>query len=80
MVATAFILITVAHGMARKVYEQLTKIPGIVQVNAIAGPYDIIAIVQGSDFNAIGKLIIDKIQPIEGIERTLTCNVIEFEQ
>ncbi|MEO0092382.1 MAG: Lrp/AsnC ligand binding domain-containing protein [candidate division WOR-3 bacterium] len=80
MVATAFILITVAHGMAKKVYEQLYKIPGVVQVNAIAGPYDIIAIVQGSDFNAIGKLIIDKIQPIEGIERTLTCNVIEFEQ
>lgn len=80
MIATAYILITVAHGMARKVYEQLQQTKGIVQVHAISGPYDIIATVQGPDFNAIGKLIIDKIQPIEGIERTLTCNVIEFEQ
>lgn len=80
MVATAFILITVAHGMARKVYEQLSKINGVVQVHAIAGPYDIIATIQGSDFNAIGNLIINKIQPIDGIERTITCNVIEFEQ
>lgn len=79
MVATAFILITVSHGMARKVYEQLSKISGVVQVHAIAGPYDIIAIIQGADFNSIGNLIVNKIQPIEGIERTLTCNVIEFE-
>lgn len=80
MVATAFILVTVAHGTARKVYDKLAKIPGVVQVNAISGPYDIITIVQGSDFNSIGNLVINKIQPIEGIERTLTCNVIEFEQ
>ncbi|MCX7756769.1 MAG: Lrp/AsnC ligand binding domain-containing protein [candidate division WOR-3 bacterium] len=80
MVATAYVLITVAHGKARKVYEELAKIDGVAQVHAIAGPYDIIAVVHGRDFNAIGNLIINKIQPIDGIERTLTCNVIEFEQ
>jgi DNA-binding Lrp family transcriptional regulator len=80
MVATAYVLITVTHGMAKKVYEALSKIDGVAQVHAIAGPYDIIAVVQARDFNALGNLIVDKIQPVEGIERTLTCNVIEFEQ
>ncbi|MBS4015390.1 MAG: Lrp/AsnC ligand binding domain-containing protein [Candidatus Latescibacteria bacterium] len=80
MVATAYILITVAHGTAKKAYEQLSKIQGVAHVHAISGPYDIIAMIQGSDFNTLGNLIVNKIQPIEGIERTLTCNVIEFEQ
>jgi DNA-binding Lrp family transcriptional regulator len=80
MIATAYILITVAHGTAKKVYEQLSNIQGVVHVHAISGPYDIIAMIQGADFNSLGNLIVNKIQPIEGIERTLTCNVIEFEQ
>ncbi len=80
MVATAYILITVAHGTAQKVYDQLSSIPGVAKVNAISGPYDIVALLQGADFNAIGNIIINKIQPIDGIERTITCNVIEFEQ
>lgn len=80
MNATAYILITVAHGTAKKVYEQLQNIKGVAHVHAISGPYDIIAMIQGADFNFIGNLIVDKIQPIAGIERTLTCNVIEFEQ
>ncbi|MEO0074680.1 MAG: Lrp/AsnC ligand binding domain-containing protein [candidate division WOR-3 bacterium] len=80
MNATAYILITVAHGTAKKVYEQLSKIKEITHVHAISGPYDLIAMIQASDFNTIGNIIVDKIQPIDGIERTLTCNVIQFEQ
>jgi DNA-binding Lrp family transcriptional regulator len=80
MVASAYILFTVTHGSARKVFDRLSSIPGVVRVNAISGPYDLIALLQGADFSAIGKIIIDKIQPIDGIERTITCNVIEFEQ
>jgi DNA-binding Lrp family transcriptional regulator len=80
MVATAYVLITVGHGMARKVYDKLSKIPSITHVNAVTGPYDMILTIQGSDFNTIGNLIINKIHSIEGIERTITCNVIEFEQ
>ncbi len=80
MVASAYILITVSHGMAKKVYEQLSSTAGVVRVNAISGPYDLIVLLQGQDFNTVGNIIINKIQPIDGIERTITCNVIEFEK
>ncbi len=79
MSATAYVLISVSVGKARQVYEKLLKIPGMQHVDAISGPYDIIATVQESDFNAIGRLVLDRIQGIEGVVDTITCNVISFE-
>lgn len=80
MVATAYVLINIESSKTRKVYDSLQKIPNIAQLSAVTGPYDLIVTVQGTDFNAIGRLVVDKIQAIDGIVKTLTCNVIEFEQ
>jgi DNA-binding Lrp family transcriptional regulator len=79
MTATAYVLISVSVGKARSVYEKMLKIPGVQHVDAISGPYDLIATVQGGDFNQIGTLVLDKIQAIEGVMDTITCNVIHFE-
>ncbi|RJP74705.1 MAG: Lrp/AsnC family transcriptional regulator [Candidatus Zixiibacteriota bacterium] len=79
MTATAYILISVSVGKARQVYEKMLKMPGVQHVDAISGPYDIIATIQGSDFNQIGTLVLDRIQAIEGVVDTITCNVIFFE-
>ena len=79
MTATAYILISVAVGKARSVYEKLVKVPGMQNVDAISGPYDMIATVQSGDFNQIGTMVLDKIQAIDGVVDTITCNVIHFE-
>ncbi|KPJ50623.1 hypothetical protein AMJ40_02355 [candidate division TA06 bacterium DG_26] len=79
MIATAYVLIKVLAGQTKRVYQRLLKTEGVVNVDAISGPYDLIATVQGTDFNTIGRLVIDSIQTIEGIGDTLTCNVITFE-
>jgi len=79
MVATAYVLVNVKAGKARKVYDKLNELENVQHVDAIAGPYDLIAVVQGADFNAIGNLVINKIQPIDGVTSTITCNVIRFE-
>lgn len=80
MIATAYVLINVKAGQTKKVYQKLLQTQGVVSVDAISGPYDIIATVQASDFNAIGRLVLEKIRPIDGIIDTITCNVISFEQ
>lgn len=79
MTATAYILISVSVGKARQVYEKLLKVPGVQHVDAISGPYDLIVTVQAGDFNQIGTMVLDKIQAIEGVVDTITCNVIHFE-
>lgn len=79
MTATAYVLISVSVGKARQVYEKLLKTAGVQHVDAISGPYDIVATIQGSDFNQIGTVVLDKVQAIEGVTDTITCNVIHFE-
>ncbi|MCK4331699.1 MAG: Lrp/AsnC ligand binding domain-containing protein, partial [Dehalococcoidia bacterium] len=39
----------------------------------VTGPYDIITVVEHDDFNAIGGLVTERIHPIPGIKRTVTC-------
>ncbi len=79
MIATAHVLVNVRAGKTKKVYQELARSEGVVSLDAVSGPYDIIATIQASDFNAIGRLVINEIQTIEGITDTTTCNVISFE-
>jgi len=37
-----------------------------------------IALVEAEDVNAVGKISYSHIQMIEGVIRTITCNVIEL--
>ena len=79
MRATAYVLINIAAGSAKEVYSKLQKLPFVQKVDAVSGPYDMIAMVDGPTFNDIGKFVIEKIQPIKGITNTITCNVIFLE-
>ena len=79
MRATAYVLISLAAGAARDVYSTLTKMEPIQKVDAVSGPYDMIAIVDGPTFNDIGRFVIEKIQPVPGVTDTITCNVIFLE-
>ena len=79
MRATSYILINVSMGSARSVYEKLQLLGNVQQVDAITGPYDIIATMQGNDYNEIAWIVLDKIQTIDGVTSTLTCNVVNFE-
>jgi DNA-binding Lrp family transcriptional regulator len=41
----------------------------------VTGPYDVIALIEAPDLQALGRVITEKIQTIEGVERTLTSLV-----
>ncbi len=79
MKAQAYVLVSVNVGAARDVYQELHDIPEVAEVNAVSGPYDIIIRIDTFDSNAIGALVMDKIQRIAGISHTITCHVISME-
>jgi DNA-binding Lrp family transcriptional regulator len=74
----AYVLITVRAGGVRGVVENLRKIEGVVEAHATFGPYDAVAIVQMADVASLGDLTASKIQPIPGVERTLTCLAVDL--
>ncbi|MSQ12821.1 MAG: Lrp/AsnC family transcriptional regulator [Dehalococcoidia bacterium] len=73
MPTRAYILIETAVGKTREVVHALRVIPLISAVDVVTGPYDIIAVVEADDLNAIGEMVTNKVHVISGVLRTVTC-------
>ena len=72
----AYILIQTEVGKAATVAEQIAGIAGVTVAEDVTGPYDVIARVEARSVDELGKLVIARIQDIQGITRTLTCTVV----
>ena len=73
MPTKAYILIETAVGKSRDVTDILRSLNHVTTVDAVTGPYDIIAVVEADDLNAEGDLVTSDIHTINGIVRTVTC-------
>lgn len=71
----AYVFIQAAMGKPSAVAEALRQLPEVKSAVVVTGPYDIIALVEAEDLPALGRVITEKIQTIEGVERTLTSLV-----
>ncbi|HET7762358.1 MAG TPA: Lrp/AsnC ligand binding domain-containing protein [Phycicoccus sp.] len=72
----AYILIQTDVGRAASVAETIAGIDGVVLAEDVTGPYDVIARVEAPSVDELGKLVIARIQDVDGITRTLTCTVV----
>lgn len=73
MATKAYILIETSVGKSREVAGKLHNLHGVQTVDTVTGPYDIIAIVEAKDLNAVGDLVTSQVHTINGIVRTVTC-------
>jgi len=73
----AYILIKIRTGEVNEVVKQLRKISAVKSAEMTFGPYDAIAVVENGDVSHLGTLLATVIQPIPGIEQTLTCLAVE---
>ncbi len=74
----AFVLINIRTGEVYDVIRQLKMISQVKDVNMTFGPYDAVAVVESKDINDLGKILAGDIQPIPGVEETLTCLAVEI--
>lgn len=73
--ARAFVLIHTREGRSEEVLSALRKLERVKVANSVTGPYDIIAIVEGS-LADIGEVVIG-MGAAAGIARVLTSLVME---
>src|SRR4029434_9497074 len=73
----AYVLIETAPGKTKTVKKGLAAVDGtdptVVDLDAVTGPFDFIAVVEGSTLDAVGRLVTDEIGSIDGVTRTTTC-------
>ena len=78
MVVQAYVLIQTEVGKAALVAEEVRTISGVETADDVTGPYDVIVRASAEDVDQLGKLVVAKVQAIEGITRTLTCPVVNL--
>jgi DNA-binding Lrp family transcriptional regulator len=77
-VVTAYILVQTEVGKAAQVAREIVGIPGVQQAEDVTGPYDLIVRVEARNLDELGRLVVARVQVVDGITRTLTCPVVHL--
>ena len=74
----AYVLIQTEAGQTGRVAREVAEIEGTGSTVPLAGPYDVIAIVEAASIDTLGKMVVSRIQGVKGVTRTLTCTVVQI--
>jgi DNA-binding Lrp family transcriptional regulator len=72
----AYILVQTEVGVSGDVAGEIAAIKGVMSADAVTGPYDVIARAEANSLDELGRLVIQRIQSVAGVSRTLTCPVL----
>jgi DNA-binding Lrp family transcriptional regulator len=78
VVVQAYILVQTEVGKARDVATAISEVPGVVRVDAVTGPYDVVVLTESENVDELGRMIVSRVQLVPGITRTLTCSVVNL--
>ena len=79
MTVQAYVLIQTEVGKAAQVASEVRKIDGVKCADDVTGPYDVIARAEAPTMDQLGRMVVSRVQLIDGITRTLTCPVVHLE-
>ena len=74
----AYILVQTEVGKAAQVAKDIVRIEGVQLAEDVTGPYDVIARAEARNLDELGKLVVARVQVVNGIARTLTCPVVRL--
>lgn len=74
----AYILLQTEVGAAGAAAAAAATLEGVKDAAAVAGPYDVILIVEAEDIDGLGRFAVTEVQALRGVRRTLTCPVIHL--
>jgi DNA-binding Lrp family transcriptional regulator len=78
MPVSAYVLIQTEVGRAATVARTVASLDGVVAAEGVTGPYDVIVRAEAATVDELGRMVVGRIQLIEGITRTVTCPVVNL--
>ena len=69
---TLYLLVETEVGQLDGVLHRLKAVPGVVEVEAVTGPFDLIVKVQAAHLNTALDTVVHKIRRVPGIKSTET--------
>ncbi len=79
MAVRAYVLIQTEVGRAGAVAAAVRGIHGVDSSDDVTGPYDVIARATTDSIEELGRVVVTKIQLVDGITRTLTCPIVSLD-
>ncbi len=76
--AKAYLKIDVETGKEIDVKTALIKIDGVKSADFITGPHDLLALVEGKNYEEIVTRTLNEVRKINGINKTVTDFVFEW--
>ncbi|WP_100446712.1 Lrp/AsnC ligand binding domain-containing protein [Glycomyces xiaoerkulensis] len=74
----AYILVQTEVGTAQEVSGSVSEIEGVVRVDAVTGPYDVVVLTEADTVDDLGEFVVSRVQRVAGITRTLTCSILQL--
>jgi DNA-binding Lrp family transcriptional regulator len=74
----AYVLIQAEVGKSGQVAQEIGQIEGVVSAENVTGPYDVIVRAEADTVDELGRMVVSKMQLIDGITRTTTCQVVHL--
>ena len=74
----AYILVQTEVGKAAQVAKDIVRIEGVQLAEDVTGPYDVIVRAEAETVDDLGRLVVARVQSVDGITRTLTCPVVNI--
>ena len=78
MVVQAYILVHTEVGKAAEVARAIDAVDGVLRSEDVTGPYDVIVRAEAANVDALGQLVLARVQAIPGITRAVTCPVVRM--
>jgi DNA-binding Lrp family transcriptional regulator len=66
----AYVLVVTDPGKTRSVHEQISKIPNIVELHEVMGPYDLVVEIEVESLQDIPQILGERIRTLDGIQST----------
>ncbi len=71
-------LLNVAPGAEKKVFDTLIKFEEIQELYPLFGDYDLIAKIQAPDYETLSDIVVNKIRTLKGVTETKTLTGAKF--
>ncbi|MGE0880374.1 MAG: Lrp/AsnC ligand binding domain-containing protein [Acidimicrobiia bacterium] len=75
---SAYILIQTEVGKQHLVTKEIRGVEGVVSAEDVTGPFDVIVLAEAASVDDLGRMVVSRIQMVDGITRTLTCPVVHL--
>lgn len=78
MAVSAFIMVDVAGDHTKSAYKTITRIPFVKKVDAVTGPFDLVAQIEADTLESLNELVLSRIRGVDGVVKTSTAIILNL--